>query len=75
MPLLAAKSAKINKISFKDFIVDLKDKAGRRRILLCDVVLDVDEKNIAQLGREQNVRDLIYQTARGKNTVAFKISG
>jgi flagellar basal body-associated protein FliL len=72
MSLPAAKSVKINKISFNDFIINLKDKAGRSRILLCDVVLDVDEKNIAQLGRGQNVRNLIYQTARGKNTVALK---
>jgi flagellar basal body-associated protein FliL len=40
---------------------------------MCDVVLDVnEEKNIARLERGQNVRNLIYQTAKGKNAVALR---
>jgi flagellar basal body-associated protein FliL len=72
-PLVAVESVKINKVYFKDFVIDLKDKAGKSRILMCDVVLDVnEEKNIAELERGQNVRNLIYQTAKGKNAVALK---
>jgi flagellar basal body-associated protein FliL len=60
-------------VYFNDFIIDLKDKAGKSKILMCDVVLDVnEEKNIARLERGQNVRNLIYQTAKGKNAVDLR---
>jgi flagellar basal body-associated protein FliL len=72
-PLVTSESVKINKAYFKDFVIDLKDKAGKSRILICDVVLDVnEEKSIEELERGQNVRNLIYQTAKGKNAVALK---
>jgi flagellar basal body-associated protein FliL len=72
-PLVAVESGKINKVFFKDFVIDLKDKAGKSRILMCDVVLDVnEEKKIAQMEGGQNVRNLIYQTAKVKNVVALK---
>jgi flagellar basal body-associated protein FliL len=71
--IVSSESIKVNKVYFNDFIIDLKDKAGKSKILMCDVVLDVnEEKNIARLERGQNVRNLIYQTAKGKNAVALR---
>jgi flagellar basal body-associated protein FliL len=65
--------AKTNRVSFRDFVIDLKDKTGKSRILMCDVALDVnEEKNIAELERGQTARNVIYQTVKGKNAVALR---
>jgi flagellar basal body-associated protein FliL len=64
---------KANNIYFKDFIVDLKDKTGKSKILLCDVVFDVNEaEKIAELENRNDIRNLIYQTATGRNAVVLR---
>jgi flagellar basal body-associated protein FliL len=70
---VAVESVKISTAYFKDFVIDLKDKTGRSKILLCDVAFNLSEgKNIAELENSKDVRNLIYQTVRGKNSVALK---
>ena len=68
---------KIYSTWFKDFVIDLKDKSGRKKILMCDVVINVnnEEYNTLLNNRKGDVRDMIYQTATGKNAVVFEISG
>lgn len=64
---------KVNSVYFKDFMINLKDKTSRSRILMCDVVFDLnDEKNMAQLENNRDIRNVIYQTAKGKNAVVLK---
>jgi len=66
-------SVKVNNVHFKDFIIDLKDKAGKSRILMCDVVFDVSEAgNIAELENREDIRNLIYKTVTGKNAVVLR---
>lgn len=65
--------AKMNNAYFKDFVVELKDKTGKSKILMCDIVLDLKEgNNIAELESRKDVRNLIYQMAKGKNVVALR---
>ena len=64
---------KVNNAHFKDFIIDLKDKTGKSRILMCDVVFDVSEAgNIAELENREDIRNLIYQTVTGRNAVVLR---
>jgi len=64
---------KMHSAYFKDFIVELKDKTGKSRILMYDVVCDLHEGNdILELEKRKDVRNLIYQTAKGKNVIALK---
>ncbi len=70
---VAVEPVKMNNAYFKDFIIDLKDKAGKSKILLCDVVFDVSEAGIiAELENRNDIRNLIYQTATGRNAVVLK---
>jgi len=64
---------KVNNAYFKDFIIDLKDRAGKSKILMCDVVFDVSEAvNIAELESREDIRNMIYQTATEKNAVVLR---
>lgn len=69
----AIEQVKANNIYYKDFIIDLKDKTGKDKILMCDVALDVSEAgNIAELESSEDIRNIIYQTATGRNAVALR---
>jgi flagellar basal body-associated protein FliL len=69
----AIEPVKVNKAYFKDFIIDLKDKTGKCKILMCDVVFEVSEAgNIAELENREDIRNMIYQTATGKNAVVLR---
>jgi flagellar basal body-associated protein FliL len=64
---------KITAAIFSDFIIDLKDKTGKSKILMCDVAFDVaDATNITPLKGDRTIRNLIYKTVKGKNAVALK---
>ena len=64
---------KINNVHYKDFIIDLKDKTGKSRILMCDVVFDVSEAaGNAELENREDIRNLIYQTLTGRNAVVLR---
>ncbi|MEN6332137.1 MAG: flagellar basal body-associated FliL family protein [Smithella sp.] len=69
----ATEQTKINNVHYKDFIIDLKDKTGKSRILMCDVVFNISEAgNIAELENREDVRSLIYQTLTGRNAVVLR---
>jgi flagellar basal body-associated protein FliL len=69
----AVEPVKINTAYFKDFVIDLKDKTGKSKILLCDVAFNLsEEKSIADLENRKDIRNLIYQTVKGKNSIALK---
>jgi flagellar basal body-associated protein FliL len=64
---------KVNNAYFKDFIIELKSNTGKSKILMCDVVFDVSEaENIAELENREDVRNMIYQIATGKNAVVLR---
>jgi flagellar basal body-associated protein FliL len=70
---VAVEPVKMNTAYFKDFLIDMKDKTGKSKILLCDVAFNLsEEKNIAELENRQDIRNVIYQTVKGKNVVALK---
>jgi flagellar basal body-associated protein FliL len=69
----ATEQTKVNNIHYKDFIIDLKDKTGKSRILMCDVVFDVSEAaGNAELENREDIRNLIYQTLTGRNAVVLR---
>lgn len=69
----SAGQAKTNGIYFNDFIIDLKDKTGKTRILMCDVAFDIGEAgSIAELENREDIRALIYQTLTGRNAVVLR---
>jgi len=58
---------------FNDFVINLKDNAGKSRILMLDITLEV--KGDAQVDEEINksaIRNMIYNMAKSKNAVAMK---
>lgn len=59
---------------FKDFIIDLKDKSGKRKILMFDVVFEVNtEENAIRLeNRRDDVRNIIYSTATDKDAIVLR---
>jgi len=64
---------KTNTAYFTDFIVELKDKAGKSRILMYDITCDLTEgKSISELENRKDVRNLIYQITKGKDAIALK---
>lgn len=64
----ASEPVKTNKAYFAGFIIDLKDKTGKSKILMCDVAVNVSEGgNAAELETRTDIRSLIYQAATGKN--------
>ncbi len=64
---------RVTNAHFKDFIIDLKDKAGNSRILMCDVVFDLSEAGSnVQLENRDDIRNLIYQTLTGKNAIVLR---
>ncbi len=64
---------KANNVYFNDFIIDLKDKTGKSKILMCDVVFDVSEADkIGDLENRSDIRSLIYSTATGRNAVVLR---
>jgi flagellar basal body-associated protein FliL len=63
---------KVNNANFKDFIIDLKDKTGKSKILMCDVALEVTGEGVAELENRTDIRNLIYQTVTGKNAVVLR---
>ena len=64
---------KLNIAYFKDFIIDLKDKNGKSKILLCDLAFDLSEdKVITELETDEDIRSIIYLTAKTKSAVALK---
>lgn len=57
----------------QNFIIDIKDKNGKTRVLLCDLAFDVtDDKYIKELENRADVRGIIYRTARGKTPTSLK---
>lgn len=69
----AIEPVKANNAYYKDFIIDLKDKTGKDRILMCDVALEVSEAgNITGLESSEDIRNIIYQTAAGRNAVVLR---
>jgi hypothetical protein len=51
----------MNKTYLKDFIIDLKDKTDKSKILMSDVAVDVSVGgNKVELENRKNVRNLIY---------------
>ncbi|PKN77299.1 MAG: hypothetical protein CVU52_01095 [Deltaproteobacteria bacterium HGW-Deltaproteobacteria-10] len=69
----AIEPVKVNTVQFKDFIIDLKDKTGKSKILMCDVVVDVsDSVKIAELENRSDIRNIIYSTATVKNAVVLR---
>lgn len=69
----AIEPAKVNSVCFKDFIIDLKDKTGKSKILMCDFVFDIgEEENIAGLENREDIRSLIYQTTKGRSAIALR---
>lgn len=69
----ANEPAKTNKVFFKDFIIDLHDKTGQSKILLCDVALDVSEDaDITELEKRVDIRNLIYQIAAKKSIIVLR---
>lgn len=66
-------TARVNNVHFKDFIIDLKDKAGNSRILMCDVVFDLSEGGInVELENREDIRNLIYQSLTGRNAIVLR---
>ncbi len=60
-------------VNFKDFLIDLKDKAGKSKILACDFVLVVNTaENLAGLENREDIRNIIYQTVTGRSAVALR---
>ncbi len=75
--VIVAKAAiepiKVNNVYFKDFIIDLKDRTGKSKILMCDVVFDVsDSVKIAELENRSDIRNIIYSTTTAKNAVVLR---
>ncbi len=69
----AVEPLKVNNVYFKDFIIDLKDKTGKSKILLCDVVFDLSEAGKpAELENRSDIRSIIYSTATGRNAVVLR---
>lgn len=69
----AIEPVKANNVYFKDFIIDLKDKTGKSKILMCDLVFDVSEAGkIAELENRNDIRNMIYTTATGRNAVVLR---
>lgn len=69
----AIEPVKTSSAYYKDFIIDLKDKTGKDKILMCDVALDVSEAgNIAKLENSEDIRNIIYQTTAGRNAVVLR---
>jgi flagellar basal body-associated protein FliL len=69
----AGEQDKQNTAYLKDFIIDLKDKNGKNRILLCDIAVDLnEEKDIAGLENNGDMRSIIYTTAKLRGAVALK---
>jgi flagellar basal body-associated protein FliL len=68
-----AEPIKMNTVYFKDFLIDLKDAKGKSKILLCDVAFDLSEdKNTADLETRTDLRNMIYNTAKGKSIGSLK---
>lgn len=64
---------KVITLYFKDFIIDLKDTGGKSKILACDVAIDVSEnKNVASLVNNKDVREIIYRTVKDRSAVALR---
>lgn len=69
----AGRPIKVNTAYLKDFIIDLKDKAGKSKILLCDIVFDLtEEKNTVELGNRKDIRKLVCQTAASRNAIVLR---
>lgn len=64
-----------NNVNLEDFIIDLKDKNGKSKILKCDFVLELNTaQDIAELTNKEEIRNIIYQTTTGKNSSVLKIA-
>lgn len=69
----AGQPIKVNTAYLKDFIIDLKDKAGKSKILLCDIVFDLtEEKNTVELENRKDIRKLVCQTAASRNAIVLR---
>lgn len=67
------KAAKEKIVYLSNFIIDLKDKAGKSKILLCDIIFDVNtQKNTVDLTDRKDIRKLICQVAAAKNAVVLR---
>jgi flagellar basal body-associated protein FliL len=53
--------------SFDNFTIDLKDPQGHYRLLICDVVLELNRPDVMTEERKVVIRKTIYETARKKS--------
>jgi flagellar basal body-associated protein FliL len=68
-----AEPEKANMVYCKDFIIDLKDKNGRSKVLLFDLAFDLNEEKIfSGLENRKDVRSIIYLAAKGRSAVALR---
>ena len=71
IPVAVSESARFARIN--DFIIDVPDSAGKTRVLMCDVALDVAEnQNVIDLEKNADVRKVIYRVVQTRSAVALK---
>jgi flagellar basal body-associated protein FliL len=54
--------------SFDNFTIDLKDPQGNYKLLICDVVLELNRPDLMTEERKVVIRKTIYETARKKSS-------
>ncbi len=66
-------AARDNMVHIREFIIDLQDSAGKGRVLLCDVALDLEPgSDIQSLGPITDIRKVIYWTAQSRDAAALR---
>ncbi|MCX5833947.1 MAG: flagellar basal body-associated FliL family protein [Deltaproteobacteria bacterium] len=53
--------------SFDNFTIDLKDPQGKYKLLICDVVLELNRPDVMTEEKKVVIRKTIYETARKKS--------
>jgi flagellar basal body-associated protein FliL len=53
--------------SFDNFTIDLKDPQGKYKLLICDVVLELNRPDVMTEEKKVVIRKTIYDTARKKS--------
>ena len=60
-------------VQINDFIIDVQDSAGKTRVLMCDVVLHMEENyDRFDLEKDADVRKVIYRVVQTRSAVALK---
>jgi len=63
MPAAALQSV----FPFENFTIDLKDPQGKYKLLICDVVLELNRPDVMTEEKKVVIRKTIYETARKKS--------